>query len=87
MSIKEAMRRLGYRAADTVTGIRGTVISVTFDLDGNVRVYIQPKADKKGKIEPGRWCNIEMVVAGEELVAVPPKFEWEESVSADPSEA
>jgi len=49
---------LGYQAEDRVTGFKGTIDSVTFDLYGCIQVSLKPKIDKEGKIPDGFWFDV-----------------------------
>lgn len=44
------MIKLGQKARDTVSGFTGTVVARTEWLNGCVRIAIQPKVDKDGKM-------------------------------------
>ena len=48
---------LGHTVRDVVTGREGVAVSVSFDLSGCIQAYVQPKADKEGKLPEGFWCD------------------------------
>lgn len=49
---------LGKSAKDRVTGFKGIVSSVSFDLYGCIQAAITPPLDKAGKLEDGRWFDV-----------------------------
>ena len=49
------MELLGFRAEDRVTGFKGVVTSVSFDLYGCIQVALNPGMNKDGKLEDGHW--------------------------------
>jgi hypothetical protein len=49
---------LGYKAQDKVTGYKGVIDSVCFDLYGCVQVSLKPPMDKDGKIQSGHWFDV-----------------------------
>lgn len=49
---------LGRPAKDIVTGFKGVVSSVSFDLYGCVQCAVTPPIDKDGKMENGRWFDV-----------------------------
>jgi len=51
---------LGLEVQDKVTGQKGVVTSVDFDLYGCVQVAITPPA-KDGKVTAGEWFDVERI--------------------------
>lgn len=50
---------LGYKAKDKITGFKGVISSLSFDLYGCIQAVIQPECDKNSiKIEDGRWFDV-----------------------------
>ena len=50
---------LGKPVADKVTGFRGVVISISFDLFGCIQAVVKPYADKdKGELKDGHWFDV-----------------------------
>ena len=49
---------LGLTAEDKVTGFKGTIDSVCFDLYGCIQISLKPKMDKDGKIDNGYWFDV-----------------------------
>jgi hypothetical protein len=57
MSVQEEFRLLGYEAEDKVTGMRGVIVSISFDVSGCIQGYMKPKVDKDGKQIDGYWFD------------------------------
>lgn len=51
------MELLGLKCRDRVTGFKGIVSSVSFDLYGCVQVSLTPEVDKEGKAGDGYWYD------------------------------
>lgn len=47
----------GQRVTDDVTGFKGLVTAITQYQHGCLRVCVQPKADKEGKIPEAQWID------------------------------
>ena len=58
MEIKKHMAMLGLPVIDKVTGFKGVVSCVSFDLYGCVQAVITPKTGKDGEIKDGKWFDI-----------------------------
>ena len=52
-----AMELLGMKVVDKVTGFKGVVTSVSYDLYGCVQAVVSPPIDKEGKRGDGRWFD------------------------------
>jgi hypothetical protein len=52
---------LGDRVKDLVTGIEGIIVSVSQNLFGCDRVYVQPKVQPDGKVPDSWWVDIDSV--------------------------
>lgn len=48
---------LGYQVTDRVTGFKGVVECVSYDLYGCIQATVRPSIDEKGKIEESRWFD------------------------------
>jgi hypothetical protein len=57
-NIEKHLAMLGLRVVDQVTGIRGVVTSVSFDLYGCVQAILHPGLDQDGKMRDGMWFDI-----------------------------
>jgi len=61
---------LGRKGEDMVTGFKGIITSLSFDLYGCIQVVITPPADEKGDIKEGHWFDITRI----EVSAAPSKM-------------
>jgi len=76
MSIEKHMGLLGMRATDKVTGFKGVVSSVSFDLYGCVQVVLTPAAKEERELGEGHWLDVgRLTVTGKKPVMAPPDFE------------
>lgn len=55
---KEHLNLLGLPAEDKVTGLKGVVTSISFDLYGCVQALIHPGTDNEGKLREQTWLDI-----------------------------
>lgn len=55
---KRHIELLGYPAKDKITGFKGTIDSVCFDLYGCVQVSLKPGIDKDGKMPDAFWFDV-----------------------------
>lgn len=58
INIKKHMELLGLRVQDRVTGYKGVVASIGFDLYGCVQAIVNPGADKTGKLQDSQWFDV-----------------------------
>jgi hypothetical protein len=57
--ITETIDLLGKEARDKISGFKGVISSVSFDLYGCVQIVLAPKANESGdKIEDSRWFDV-----------------------------
>jgi len=49
---------LGKEVKDRITGFKGTVTSISFDLYGCVQAVISPGTKKDGTLPDGRWFDV-----------------------------
>lgn len=74
--MKKHFELLGMKVADRVTGFKGVVTSLSFDLYGCIQAVVVPPVDKEGKTEEGRWFDItRLKVKGRGPVMLQPDFE------------
>lgn len=74
--IKKHVKLLGFRASDKVTGMRGVITTVSFDLFGCVQVVVTPPVDDKGASVEGCWFDISrLTIESAEPVMAVPNFE------------
>ena len=58
-TIKKHIELLGYPATDKITGFKGVITSMSFDLYGCVQAAITPSADtEKGEYKVGNWFDV-----------------------------
>ncbi len=58
MSVKKHIDLLGLKVEDRVTGFRGVVTSIAFDLYGCVQAIVHPGMDKEGNLQAQNWFDI-----------------------------
>lgn len=58
MNTNPHVKLLGHRVQDKITGIKGVVTSVSFDLYGCIQAYINRGLDKDGKWLDSQWFDI-----------------------------
>jgi len=58
MAIEKHIDLLGYKAEDKVTGLKGVISTVSFDLFGCVQVIISPPAKEGGELPGGCWFDV-----------------------------
>lgn len=58
MNVQESINLLGLEVEDKVTGFKGVVVTMSFDLYGCVQAVIKPKADKDNKVSDGQWYDV-----------------------------
>ena len=49
---------LGMKVQDKVTGAKGVVSSISYDLYGCIQAVVVPPVDKDGKKAEGWWCDV-----------------------------
>ena len=52
---------LGYQGEDKITGFKGVIDSVCFDLYGCIQISLKPPIDKDGKIPEAYWFDVTRV--------------------------
>jgi len=73
--MKEHLKLLGFTARDVITGTKGVVTSISFDLYGCVQAIVTPPVDKDGKQPDLRWFDTKRLTAvGDEPVMAVPCF-------------
>ena len=58
MKIGKHLELLGHKATDKVTGFKGVITTLSFDLYGCIQVVITAEVDKDGKSVDGRWFDL-----------------------------
>jgi hypothetical protein len=70
----QAIELLGHKVVDKVTGMKGVVTSISFDLYGCIQAVITPAIDEKElKPREGHWYDVQRlkVTSREPVMAVP----------------
>lgn len=64
---------LGLQAEDAVTGFKGIITSISFDLYGCIQVVVVPRTNDDGKIKDGQWFDISRlnIVSDTPVITVP----------------
>lgn len=68
MNVNKHIELLGRTVRDRVTGFRGVVSSVSFDLYGCIQAAVTPPVDDKGALPDGRWFDVNRL----EVLVEPP---------------
>jgi hypothetical protein len=77
MEITKHMRLLGHQVEDRVTGYKGVVASISFDLYGCVQAVVNPGMDKDGKLQDQCWFDVSRLkVMSDKPVMDVPNFEY-----------
>ena len=78
LNVKKHLDILGLRVEDRITGFKGVVASVGFDLYGCVQAVVNPGLDKDGKLGESTWFDIaRLKVVGDEPVMPRPTFDFD----------
>ncbi len=76
MELKKHVDLLGLNAEDKVTGFKGVITTVSFDLYGCVQVVITPKINEDGKQGDGHWYDVtRLKIESDERVMDVPDFD------------
>ena len=71
------MAFLGMHVVDRVTGLRGVVTSISFDLYGCIQGLLHPGLDESGRLGEQVWLDLgRLSVSSSTPVMVPPEFDW-----------
>ncbi len=74
---KRHIELLGYKAKDKVTGFKGVIDSVCFDLYGCVQLCLKPGINKDGKMPTSFWFDVTRlkINTGKRVVDFPDFYE------------
>lgn len=72
--IEICLDSLGNNATDRVTGFKGIITSVTFDLYGCIQVLVHPGIDDNGKLKDQSWFDINRLIIDDNPVMKRPDF-------------
>ena len=77
MNIKKHLDLLGMKVEDKVTGFKGVVASISFDLYGCVQAIVNPGVDATGKAMDQNWFDIaRLKVTSDEPVMDRPNYDF-----------
>ena len=74
-NVDEYIDLLGKEVKDRITGFKGTLISINFDLFGCVQATVKPSSlDKDGKMLDGQWFDVNRldIIGNERAMPIPP---------------
>lgn len=76
-AVQQHMSLLGHRVVDKVTGFKGIVTSVCFDLFGCIQAGVNPGLSAEGKLMDSNWFDVNRldVISSEPVMNVP-NFEY-----------
>ena len=76
-NIKKHLSLLGKKVEDRVTGMKGVVASVSFDLYGCVQAIVNPGLQKDGKMADQVWLDVSrLMVLCEKPVMDLPNYDF-----------
>lgn len=67
---------LGMRVEDKVTGFKGVVSSVGFDLYGCIQAIVNPGVGTDGKPQDSHWFDVNRLTVLDGPVMRRPAFDW-----------
>ena len=74
------MEKIGLKVKDRISGFKGVIISISFDLYGCIQATVQPglsKEDGKIKYQDGRWFDINRLeITSKKPVMEVPEFSF-----------
>jgi len=77
MEIRKHLKLLGLKVQDRVTGMKGVVASVSFDLYGCVQAVVNCGLDKDGKPKDSHYYDVaRLKVLDKKPVMEPPNFDF-----------
>lgn len=83
IDLKKHLDMLGLKVQCRVTGFKGTVTSIGFDLYGCIQAIVNPGVDKDGKPLDSHWFDVgRLDVLDTKPVMKRPQFEWTQQVVA-----
>lgn len=72
---RDHIKLLGWKVTDRVTGFKGIVESISFDLYGCLQAVVRPAVNEKNEVLDGRWFDVNrLVVDGDGPVMPMPEF-------------
>lgn len=76
LTVKEIINLLGRKATDKVTGQKGVITSVCFDLYGCTQAIINPGVMPDGKLGEICWFDISRLEVADDRVMRTPEFRF-----------
>lgn len=77
MEVKKHIELLGYKAEDKITGYKGVIDSISFDLYGCVQASIRPPMNEMGELPNGYWVDVtRLKIMGKKPVVDAPNFDY-----------
>jgi hypothetical protein len=58
MNVQKHLSNLGLKVEDSVTGFKGVVTSISFDLYGCVKAVVHPGMNADGKLGESHWFDM-----------------------------
>lgn len=59
MQIQESINLLGLKVEDKITGFKGVVVTIGFDLFGCVQAIVRPSTNKDNKMLESEWFDVD----------------------------
>ncbi len=75
MKALEHINLLGLPASDKVTGFKGIVTTIGFDLYGCIQAVVSPPMNDKGEIPEGKWFDVTRLQISTAAVMPVPQFD------------
>lgn len=77
IQIQKHLELLGMPCKDKVTGMKGIITSIGFDLYGCVQAIVHPGLSKEGELKETLWFDIgRLEIIGKEPVMDRPNFDY-----------
>lgn len=74
--VDEHLKLLGHKATDKVTGFKGVITTIAFDLYGCIQAVVTPPTNETGKKENAGWFDVpRLEITSQEPVMPIPDFE------------
>ena len=85
MEIKKSLDLLGHKAEDKITGFKGIIDSVSFDLYGCVQFLVRPPMDKANHVPDSMWFDgVRLKIITEKPVIPQPMFKYPKGPAQKP---
>lgn len=84
-NVQEHLDLLGRRATDKVTGMRGVITSISFDLYGCVQGLLNPGVTEGNKLGELYWLDVSRLQMTDERVMPLPRFDFDKGPECKPT--